>query len=179
MEASALIAARFLAAFEQAAQAELPAGWERPQAEPTRRREAAAVLLAASGLASRGEMKAFFDRVAGQVAERAAAKRRRPGEDGAAEEPDGDRGTALWRELATLLERISRTQPRADPSLFTLEVCARQSWIRALARALAAAAAPPPAASEEMLTALARILLRAKARRFTLEDRRRERGAEA
>jgi hypothetical protein len=90
-------------------------------------------------------------------------------------QPRAEGGEArLWREVRALLARLGETRSGKPGSLFDLAVCSQGRWSRQLEAVLRGMGGTAPAASEATLTELARILLRAKARQWSDEDKRRD-----
>jgi|HubBroStandDraft_3_1064219.scaffolds.fasta_scaffold12092_4 hypothetical protein len=193
MDASEVVTRRFLAGFEGRAWSGLPGEWQAPKPEKGKRRRSAAVLLRVADERSLADMEHLLGEIAGRVQNREARASREaeatPGvrPAGSAKDPEesaeGAPGrpmaeAALWSEIARLVGGLRRGQPEVPESLFTLEICRGETWIRPLAEALREVGGTPPAATKEALAELARILLRAKARQWSDADRRAERGEE-
>lgn len=178
MDASEIVTGRFLAGFEQRAGAKLPKGWKEVRPEDGKLRRSAAVLLEVAERPTLDEMALRLAEIAQRVAEREG--RQRPSRDG--DEAAGERGgklaeSALWGEVRRLLGRLAEAQPGARAKdLFGLEICRGERWVGSLARSVLAAGFEPPPATAEALAAMGRILLRAKARQWSDEDRQHERG---
>jgi hypothetical protein len=167
MDVERVVTRRFLAVCEQEAESALPAGWDGPRPETGKLRQSAAVLLLVAERPDRAAMMKLLAETADRVARRQSTREdRQPGQEG---------GEArLWRDIRTLLDRFGTIRPGTCGHLFDLEVCSQGPWSRRLEAVLRDVGGTPPAATEETLTELARILLRAKARRWSDEDKSRE-----
>jgi hypothetical protein len=193
MDASEVVTRRFLTGFEGRAWSTLPGEWQAPRPAKGKLRRSAAVLLRVADEPSLAQMAELLGEIAGRVRSREARGAREaeatpgvrlagPARD--SEEPaEGAPGRPLaeadlWSEIARLLGSLRQGQPGVPESLFTLEICRAETWIRPLAEALRHAGGTPPAATDEALAELGRILLRAKARQWSDADRRAERGEE-
>ncbi|MGH9362596.1 MAG: hypothetical protein ACRD2T_11835 [Thermoanaerobaculia bacterium] len=172
MDAEEVIRRRFLSAFEQAIWAELPPGWADLRPERGKLRRSAAVLLQVAEQPHRKAMGGLLEEIAQGVGTAREGSRRR--EETRAREKPGE--AALWRSIRELVDRAGETRP-GEPNLFALELCRGQAWTGPLARLARDIGGRVPAATEEALTELARILLRATARKWSDEDRRSEKGA--
>jgi len=167
MDAERIVTRRFLAACEQEARIALPAGWERPQPEAGKLRQSAAVLLRVAERPDRAAMQALLDEIADRVARRQGTREDRQDRDEIGE-------ARLWREIRTLVSRLGEMRTGARAGLFSLAVASHGPWSRELAAVLRTVGGTAPAAGEETLAELARILLRAKARQWSDQDKARE-----
>ena len=172
MEADELIRRRFLSAFEQTVGAELPRGWAEPKPQRGKLRQSAAVLAQVAEQPDREAMGKLLEDIAKRVAAHEGSRRQG---DTSAGDKTGE--AALWRNLGALVNRVGETRSGEPVNLFTLELCAGQVWAASLAHLAREVGGKIPAATEATLTALARILLRTTARRWSDDDRRREKGA--
>lgn len=163
MDADRLRSARVLAAIEQSISAELPPGWEDLQPPRRRAREAAAVLVRLAETPSLGEMRKQADEGA-----RTAQKRAHDREAGE---------LAFWQRLGGLLESFTDPAPDRPPTLAGLALWGDGAVPRLIdrvagsLRGLAVAGGP---VDDETLTALARLVLRARARAWLVKEREAE-----
>ena len=159
IEAGAVLERRLLASLEQAAEVQLPPSWQSLRPEPENLRPAAAVALRVAACGSRAGMA----RELRDTAERIGTHRE--GRSGGERE--------LWSSLASAVERLGEAREGSE-GLFGLRlweevesVPVAEVW-RDLRDLLPA----QPAAGEPFLAALARVLLRALARRWSAEARK-------
>jgi hypothetical protein len=153
---------RLLASLEQAAGVELPAAWrQRPGTENLR--PAAAVVLRVATCGSRDEMARYLR----ETTERIAANRE--GRTGGEQE--------LWSSLAGAVGQLGETREGAAGLLgLRLWDEVRGIPVSELWRLLRDLLPGRPAADELFLTEVARVLLRALAKRWS-QDARQEEGA--
>ncbi|MGH9361794.1 MAG: hypothetical protein ACRD2T_07735 [Thermoanaerobaculia bacterium] len=171
MDAEEVIRRRFLSAFEQTVRADLPGGWDEPVPERGKLRQSAAVLLQVAERPDREAMGKLLDEIAGRAGGQEGAREQE------ARELEQHAEAKLWLRLRDLVGRVGETRRGEPANLFTLDLCAGQPWISPMAQVAREVGVKSPPATEETLTELARILLRAKARQWSEEDRRRDKEA--
>lgn len=159
----ALLERRLLAALEAASRIELPAPWDRLRPRDAALRPAAAVLLRIAQRGDRAEMVADLRGIAEDVAAR------RGGREGGEQ--------ALWPQVARAIERLGTLSPGTQGVLgmaLWSSPALHGSWAE-VGRALRGLLPEPREPGERFLTALARSLLGALARKWTEDAQRKER----
>lgn len=158
--------ARALAAIEQAIGGELPAGWRQLEPPRNREREAAAVLLR---LAEQSDLAAMTTAAKGA---RQAGERKHDSEAGE---------KTFWKGLHELLAAFEEPAADRPPSLAGLALWAGgpvPALIDGIDRDLRGATTGGGPVASETLAALARIVLRARARAWLVTERGVERQSE-
>lgn len=161
MDTTKVYRERVLAAIEQALIAGLPTGWRDLEAPRSREREAAAVLLRLAEHDALAEMQ----QTAIEAAATAAERRHDPmaGEE------------RFWEGLKDLLARIGEGRQGGPRSVADLALWGEgpvRSLVDGVDHAFGGPAAGSGALDEETLTAVARLVLRACARRWLIEARK-------
>ena len=161
---------RILYALEQAAVAQLPPGWVTLNPEGANLRSAARIAAAVAELPTRAEMAERLRDIACEVE---ANREGRPGEQ------------ALWTELGQALDRLAHRPEGAASDLASLSLWADWSpWngpespFLLLRRSFSGLLPTAKAAGDEFLDRVARLLLRALARRWATRARDVERASQ-
>lgn len=162
---------RLLAAWHQQCSAGLPSEWQALAPEEGKRRAAAAVVQRLAELSTRAEMEAALEERARKAAER--AKERGKKDPGA-----GERN--LWLQLKARLASLEEATGGPQPSLYSRRLWGSGSSmpLSSIAGAFRDFLSQPRPPGEAFLTGVAKVLLRALAKSWMEEDRKRTEQAE-